>query len=83
MRAAVCAARSLGAVKVVVAVPVGSEEACAALRTGASPADEVICASTPSPFVAVGAWYSDFEQTGDDEVIALLSKAAPADPLAS
>lgn len=76
MRAAVIAARKLGAHSVVVAVPVGSSEACGALRAGASPADEVICASTPSPFVAVGIWYRDFAQTSDQEVIDALAKAA-------
>ncbi len=30
--------------------------------------DEVICAATPEPFWAVGAWYGDFSQTSDEEV---------------
>jgi predicted phosphoribosyltransferase len=40
--------------------------------------DEVICAATPEPFVAVGAWYQDFGQTSDDEVRSLLAEAAEA-----
>jgi putative phosphoribosyl transferase len=78
MRAALVAAWSLGARAVVVAVPVGSAEACDALRAGTSPADDVICADTPSPFGAVGAWYGDFTQTSDEEVLSLLSEAAHA-----
>jgi predicted phosphoribosyltransferase len=33
-------------------------------------------AATPEPFVAVGRWYADFEQTTDEEVRALLEAAA-------
>jgi predicted phosphoribosyltransferase len=36
-------------------------------------ADEVVCALTPEPFHAVGAWYQDFSQTRDEEVAALLA----------
>jgi putative phosphoribosyl transferase len=70
MRAAVHAVRLRGPTRVVVAVPVGSREACAALREAA---DEVVCALTPEPFSAVGLWYEDFSQTTDDEVRQLLS----------
>ncbi|MGD7325027.1 phosphoribosyltransferase, partial [Ralstonia pseudosolanacearum] len=38
-------------------------------------ADESVCLLTPPSdlFRAVGLYYRDFEQTGDDEVIALLA----------
>ena len=36
--------------------------------------DEVICLHTPMIFYAVGAFYSDFSQTTDEEVVALLEK---------
>jgi putative phosphoribosyl transferase len=36
----------------------------------------VVCVQTPEPFHAVGLYYQNFEQTGDDEVRVLLSKAA-------
>jgi len=55
-----------------VAVPVGAADTCQAMR---SVADEVVCALTPYPFHAVGAWYEDFEQTSDDEVRELLRQA--------
>lgn len=38
-------------------------------------ADEVICMRTPLLFRAVGEWYEDFDQTEDDEVVALLREA--------
>ena len=71
MRAGIAALRARGAARVVVAVPVGAPETCAAL---AADADEVICATAPQPFFAVGHWYEDFEQTSDDEVRALLRR---------
>ena len=38
--------------------------------------EEVVCARTPEPFHAVGAWYRNFTQTTDDEVRELLDRAA-------
>lgn len=75
MRAAVAALRQGGAARIVVAVPVGAPETCAALQRAA---DEVICAMEPEPFYAVGLWYRDFEQTSDGEVQELLRAAEPA-----
>lgn len=72
MRAAVQAVRQRGPSRIVVAVPVGARETCADL---ASIADEVVCASMPEPFSAVGQWYVDFEQTSDEEVRELLRQA--------
>jgi hypothetical protein len=45
-------------------------------REMAALADEVVCATTPSPFFAVGASYWDFTQTTHEEVRDLL-RAAP------
>ena len=73
MRAAVQAVRALGPSRVVVAVPVGSPEAC---EEFADITDETVCARTPEPFSAVGLWYRDFSQTTDEEVRALLSAHA-------
>jgi putative phosphoribosyl transferase len=69
MRAAIAALREKGAAAIVVGVPTASPEACASLRQDA---DEVVCARTPQPFRAVGAWYENFEQVTDDEVRWLL-----------
>jgi predicted phosphoribosyltransferase len=75
MRAAVAALRRLGPVRVVVAVPVADASTCEALG---EEADEVICAVTPDPFIAVGLWYRDFSQVTDEEVRNLLALAAGA-----
>jgi predicted phosphoribosyltransferase len=73
MRAAVAAVRRAGPERVVVAVPVASPEAYDALRRDV---DDLVCLFTPEPFRAVGLWYRDFRQTEDDEVRALLARAA-------
>lgn len=73
MRAAVEAVRAHGPARTVVAVPIAPPATCEALR---AEADEVVCAATPEPFHAVGAWYRDFSQTTDEEVRALLERAA-------
>ncbi|HEY7235386.1 MAG TPA: phosphoribosyltransferase [Gemmatimonadaceae bacterium] len=77
MRAAVAALRGEGPKEIVVAVPVGASETCAAI---AALADTLVCLETPEPFYAVGLWYEDFEQTDDDEVHDLLDRAARAVP---
>jgi putative phosphoribosyl transferase len=77
MRAAVAALRRLDPARVVVAVPVGAAETCDEL---AGEADEVVCAQTPAPFMAVGMWYEDFTQTTDEEVRQLLEQAAEERP---
>jgi predicted phosphoribosyltransferase/dienelactone hydrolase len=72
MRAAVRSVRQGNATRVVVAVPVGSEQACAALGREA---DEVVCLFAPEPFWAVGFYYEQFGQTEDSEVQQILSDA--------
>jgi putative phosphoribosyl transferase len=69
MVAAVRWARSHGAARVVVAVPVGTPEAVEFLRREA---DEVICLIEPEAFGAVGLWYEDFSEVTNPEVAALL-----------
>lgn len=71
IRAALVALRNLETARVVVAVPVAPPSTCEELRRLA---DEVVCLRTPEPFLAVGAWYEDFEQNTDDEVTALLRR---------
>jgi len=72
MRAAIRAARQLGAARVVAAVPVASSEALELMR---AEADEVVCLSEPESFLSVGEWYRNFEQTDDTEVAALLAQS--------
>jgi len=73
MEAAVRALRSLGAHRVIVAVPVASVEARERIE---AVADEVVCLASPMFFSAVGQWYADFGQTEDDEVRDLLARAS-------
>jgi putative phosphoribosyl transferase len=65
-------ARSQGAERVVLAVPVAPAEA---VRRLSKEADEVVCLDTPEPFMAVGQWYASFPQTSDEEVVSLLDQA--------
>jgi putative phosphoribosyl transferase len=69
MRAAVTALRELGASRIVVAVPTAPRETCRSLR---AIADEVVCATSPDPFMAVGLWYADFAPVDDEQVRELL-----------
>ena len=80
MRAAVKALRQRGVSKIVVAVPVGPPDTC---REFEDEADEVVCASAPEFFQAVGQYYEDFSQTSDDEVRDLLARAAQSEDRAS
>lgn len=75
MLAAVRALRQQKAKRIVVAVPVGPPGTCEALRREA---DEVICLSSPEPFVSVGTWYEDFTQVTDREVQKALSATVRA-----
>ncbi|HTX32599.1 MAG TPA: phosphoribosyltransferase [Solirubrobacteraceae bacterium] len=69
MRAAVTALRELRASRIVVAVPTAPRETCRSLR---AIADEVVCATSPDPFMAVGLWYADFAPVDDEQVRRLL-----------
>jgi putative phosphoribosyl transferase len=71
MRAAVRSVRQQRPARIVVAVPVGSTQACAGLR---SEADEVVCPHEVPDFGAVGWYYQEFGQTSDDEVQELLDR---------
>ena len=75
-RAACAVARELGAARVVLAVPVGPART---LRNFAD-ADQVVCVSAVSRFLAVGYHYADFSATTDQEVTAMLDAAAQRVP---
>ena len=70
MRAAVTALRRLEPADITVAVPTAPELTVARLRRQA---DDVVAASQPEPFVAVGYSYDDFSPTTDEEVRRLLA----------
>lgn len=82
MFAAVQALREAEPAEIVIAVPAAPESTC---REFAGLVEDMVCASMPTPFLAVGASFWDFRQVTDDEVRALLATpttkptAAPAE----
>ncbi len=65
MRAAVDYVRALKAAWIVVAVPVGSVQACRSMQ---GYVNDLVCLAMPEPFYAVGEWYVDFQEVTDAEV---------------
>lgn len=72
MHAAVQSVRKRKPAHLIVAVPVGSREACESL---AAEADEVVCPWRPEPFGAVGLYYENFAQTSEADVQEILRRS--------
>lgn len=72
MFAAVQALREAEPAHIVIAVPAAPESTC---REFAGLVDDVVCASMPTPFLAVGESFWDFRQVTDEEVHQLLATA--------
>ncbi|HWT48594.1 MAG TPA: erythromycin esterase family protein [Mycobacterium sp.] len=70
MFAAVQALREAEPAHIVIAVPAAPESTC---REFAGIVDDVVCASMPTPFLAVGESFWDFRQVTDEEVRRLLA----------
>lgn len=73
MLAAIKSVKAKGAEKIIVAVPVTARDSLEKLKREV---DEVIYLDAPLYFGAVGAFYKNFPQTEDREVVDLLKKAA-------
>jgi len=73
-RAALQALRKRAPKKLVLAVPVAP---VSTLEDLSEEADEIVCLERHEPFYAISAYYEDFHQVTDAEVIAALSKARP------
>ena len=71
MKAAISEVRRENPSKIVVAVPVAPAETIKELK---NEADEIICLETPSPFFAIGNFYTNFAQVSDQEVKEALEK---------
>jgi predicted phosphoribosyltransferase len=71
VRAAVEVTRPREPAKIVVGLPVGPPEV---LEDLADLADEVVALGAPHSFNAVGAFYMDFSETSDEEVVAVLER---------
>ncbi|WP_437631172.1 phosphoribosyltransferase family protein [Sorangium sp. So ce854] len=74
-RAALHAVRRRGPRRLVLAVPVASPRTLDSLRPEV---DEVVCLAADPHLFAIGAYYRDFSQTTDDDVVALLERARGA-----
>jgi putative phosphoribosyl transferase len=74
-RTALRALRAQGAKELVLAVPVAARDTLEELR---QEADTIVCLERPAFFQAVGAFYSDFRQVTDAEVIEILARFANA-----
>ncbi len=80
MRAALQALREYRPAGLIAAAPVMSLSAWGVLLRIA---DACVAVATPEPFHGVGAWYEDFAQTTDAEVLAILEQANPGKVTAS
>jgi putative phosphoribosyl transferase len=78
IRAALRATRMRKPRKLVVAVPVAPTESLEELR-----ADEIVCIERYECFGAIGAYYADFQQVSDEEVIETLKRFAPVESRAA
>lgn len=74
MKVAVRAIKRRLPARIIVALPVASEEAVAELSREAA---RIVCLAKPSRFRALGHHYREFRQLSDQEVLDLLGKAAP------
>lgn len=71
-KAAILSVKHFFPKKIILAVPICPPYAAEKFRQYV---DEFLCLIQPSDFYAVGAYYENFEQTSDEEVIDLLKKA--------
>jgi putative phosphoribosyl transferase len=69
VRAALKALRRRHPARILLAVPVAPHETLSEL---APHCDTIVCLAEPQPFRAVGLHYRNFDQVGDDEVVAAL-----------
>ncbi|HBZ69429.1 MAG TPA: hypothetical protein DEP35_06735 [Deltaproteobacteria bacterium] len=74
MRAALRGVRHPEPRQLISGVPVAPPEAVDVLR---SKVDEGVCLATPEYLEAIGSFYLDFHQVGDEEVRELPDRAAP------
>jgi len=72
VRAAIKSVKNRDPKKIVVAVPCGAKDSIDQIK---KEVDEVICLHAPIFFGAVGAFYREFPQTTDEEVIELIKES--------
>lgn len=74
-KAAIMSIKQNSPKRIILAVPVSPPDAINKLL---KEVDEIVCLKTPDEFYAVSAYYDNFEQISDNEVINLLHKAKNA-----
>ena len=74
MRAALKGVRLNKPEHLVLAVPVAPPDTIERLR---SEVDDIVCLSAPEAFLAIGQFYTAFDQLTDAEVVGLLARATP------
>ncbi|WP_038038530.1 phosphoribosyltransferase [Thermorudis peleae] len=72
MLGAIAAVKEQHPARLIAALPVAPPQAVEQL---APQVDDLVVLLTPDPLDGVGAWYEDFRQLDDDEVVALLQRA--------
>jgi predicted phosphoribosyltransferase/dienelactone hydrolase len=75
MMAAVRALKAKGASRIVVAVPAAATSSATRIR---SEVEAVVAIIEREDFHAIGQWYYDFSQVGDEEVVSILASSRPA-----
>lgn len=71
-RAALKAIRQMRPARIILAVPVAPPDTLAMLE---EECDQIVCPTVPDHFTAIGAFYGDFTQVEDAEVVDLLDRA--------
>lgn len=72
MKAAIQAIQAQQPAEIVVAVPIAFSGVVHELS---NTVNLLVCLIMPAPFYAIGCWYENFNQTTDEEVLALLDRA--------
>lgn len=75
MMAAVRALKAKGASRIVVAVPAAAASSATRMRRDV---EALIAIIEREDFYAIGQWYDDFSQVGDEQVVSILSSSRPA-----
>lgn len=78
VRAALEAVRKRLPRRLVLAVPVAPEST---LQELSALTDDIVCLQSPEPFYSIGAFYEDFHQISDDEVLSILAEVRATQPL--
>lgn len=69
--AAIKSVKKHGAEKIILAVPIGPRETIEEFKEFV---DEIVCLNIPEEFLAVGAYYSNFEQLEDENVYRIIKE---------